>query len=335
MLKPYCLFLIGLGLVVVGPLEARLTRGEKISEVKRPTTPKVSKPRTDISRREKHRYLELLEYNVLNLEDLEKQANTMAAMGDFDGAIHRYNILLRSSRGHEREAEWLANLAGFEFAEGNPASALYFLAQFSKKFPESPHITKVIDLAFRIGKGYTLQQQEEYDALFEKAKAIKAFETVNTNDPFSLQAAESQLSIAALKMTQNDWEEALVPLKDILRKQPGTPIAAKTEVILGECYLGLNKGAHYDSKLLVQADRYLSGYLKNYPNGEDRVKVQRLLDIVRLRVGRAQLDVARYYFTARKWQAAKDILKEIVNDPQLAPCHAEALELIQNADKRL
>ena len=335
MLKPHYLLFLGLGLAMASPLEARLTRGEKISEVKRPSDSKARKPKTDISRREKHRYHELLEYNVLNLEDLEKQANAMAATGDFDGAIHRYNILLRSSRGHEREAEWLATLAGFEFAEGNPAAALDFLLQFSKKFPESPHITKVIDLAFRIGKGYALQTKEEYDALFEKSKAIKALEVVNANDPYSLQAAESQLSIAAIKMTQNDWEEALIPLKDILRKQPGTPIAAKTEVILGECYLGLNKGAHYDSKLLVQADRYLSGYLKNYPNGEDREKVQRLLDIVRLRVGRAQLDVARYYCTARKWQAAKGILKEIVNDPQLAPCHAEANELIQYVDKRL
>jgi outer membrane protein assembly factor BamD (BamD/ComL family) len=288
-----------------------------------------------ISRKDQRRHKELIDYNVDNLDDLQQQAHLLASEGDFEGAIHRYNVIGRSIKNSDKEAEWLATLAGYEYEAGHPARALDFLSRFGKKFPDSPHITKLIDLAYRIGQGYTLQNKEEFEAVFEKSKAIKAFEFVNTHDPYSLRAAESQLSIACIKMGQNYWDEALVQLKDILRKQPGSDIAARTEVIIGECYLGFNKGSDYDSKLLVQAERYLSGYLKNYPNGINREKAQKLLDNVRLRVGRAQLDVARYYCTARKWQAAKGILVEIANDEQLSPCHPEAKALISYVEARL
>jgi outer membrane assembly lipoprotein YfiO len=186
-----------------------------------------------------------------------------------------------------------------------------------------------------LGKHFATSTKDEYSVLFRTTKAISSFDFVNKHDPYGLAAAEGQLSIAALKMTKEQWSEALVHLKDVLRKQPGTEIAARAEVTVGECYLGLQKGASYDIKLLIQAERYLSGYLSNYPDGEDRAKAEGLLKRVRARMSRGELDVARYYATARKWQAAIDVLDDILKDQDLSPAHPEALALKEDLHARL
>ena len=289
-----------------------------------------------ISKREQRRYDLEVDLENQDMQSLLEEAHYLAEQDDMEGAIQRYNIVGRKwSKDSDKAPLWLANLAGFEYKAGNAGRALGHILEFGKKYPESSHITKVIDLAYRLGKNFAESESPEYNVIFRKSKTIRCFEFLQQHDPYSLQAAEGQLAIAYIKMESGQWEEALVHLKDILRKQPGTAISSSTEVAVGECYLGMNKGAEYDSKLLLLAERYLKGYLNNAPNGLERDKANDLLKRTYRRLAFGQLKAARYYCTARKWNVSMSILQNVLKEENFSELHPEAEALVEYVAQRL
>lgn len=289
-----------------------------------------------ISKREERRYNLKVDLEQQDMQVLLEEAHYLAGQNDMEGAIQRYNIVGREwSKDPDKAPLWLANLAGLEYKAGNPARALGHILEFGKKYPESEHITKIIDLTHRLGKAFAESKSPDYDVMFRRSKTIRCFEFLQKHDPYSLASAEGQLSMAYIKMESAQWEEALVHLKDILRKQPGTSISATTEVAVGECYLGMNKGAEYDSKLLFLSERYLTGYLNNAPNGLDRDKASQLLKKVYQRLAYGQLKTARYYCSARKWNASMSILQNVLKEEKFAELHPETEALVEYVAQRL
>ena len=104
---------------------------------------------------------------------------------------------------------------------------------------------------------------------------------------------------------------------------------------VGECYLGMNKGAEYDSKLLLLSERYLTGYLNNAPNGLHRDKANHLLKKVYQRLAYGQLKTARYYCSARKWDASMSVLQNVLKEEKFAELHPETEALVEYVAQRL
>jgi len=288
------------------------------------------------SRRDQRRFDFLQEYNVSNLDQLRVQAEYLSAHGDPRGAIHRYEILIRMSDKEEiNTLEMELILAGLELEAGNPDRAFRMVKKFGRQHPDSPLINRAVELAYRLGMGYSASESENFDVMSRRSKAITSMEFVDEHDPYSLEAAQALLTIATLRMQGKEFTEALINLQTILRRQPGTEISAETEIHIAECYLGLHKGPSYDMKALRQAIRYLNGYLHHQPNGILRDRASELLEISHRRLGRRRLDQARYYFTARKWSSAKKLLENIIGDQDLKSAHPEAKELLAYATERL
>lgn len=277
----------------------------------------------------------LQDYQVKTLEELIDQALWHTQKGEFLEAKRRFQLGMTLDRENKYRESLLVYLAGLEYQMGNPKTALRSVRSFGEKHADSPLITNMVQLAFELGKAYTLGETSEYTGWFRVSRAMKAFEFVNTHDPYSIEAAKALLSMAVLQMKKRNWAEAITYLQDIHRKQPATEIAAQADVILGECYLGANKGADYDRRNLVLAERYLKGYLDLYPDGSKSEYARTLLNRTYLRIGRGELDVARYYLTARKWAASKSVLETIVNNKDLAVHHREAKELLDYVAKKL
>lgn len=288
---------------------------------------KAGKPQRKVDR--------LQDYNVETLEELIDQALWHTHRSEFLEAKRRFQLAMTLDQEGKHKEQMLVYLAGLEFQMGYPKTALRSVRSFGEKHADSPLITNMVQLAFELGKAYTLGESSEYTGWFRVSRAMKAFEFVNTHDPYSIEAAKSLLSMAVLQMKKRNWAEAITYLQDVHRKQPATEIAAKADVILGECYLGANKGAHYDRRNLVLAERYLKGYLDLYPDGSESAYARELLNRVYLRIGRGELDVARYYLTARKWAASKSVLENILDNKDLAIHHRESKELLEYVDKKL
>ena len=285
--------------------------------------------------KEQRRSHRLEDYNVSTLEELVDQALWYTQQGEYSEAKARFELALVLDHKKTMQESILVYMAGLEFQMGRANQALTQVRKFGRDHAESPLITNMVKLAFELGKAYTLGEEPQYKGWFRISKAFKAFEFVNTHDPYSIEAAESLLSMAVLNMKKRNWGEAIALLQDIHRKQPATDISARADVILGECYLGYNKGSDYDRRNLILAERYLKGYLDHYPDGKDRPYAQELLDRVYLRLGRGELDAARYYLTARKWASSKYVLNNIVKDDHLAIHHTEAKALLEYVENKL
>lgn len=292
--------------------------------------------RQDFTRRDKRRFDFLKEYNANSLKELRLQAEYLSEHDDPRGAIHRYEILIRMSEREKVDTlEMQLILAALEIEAGRPDRAFRMVKTFGRNHPDSPLINRAVELAFRLGMSYASSDNEDYDVVFRTSKALTCMEFVNEHDPYSLEAAQGLLAMASIRMDQKNYPEALVNLQTVLRRQPGTEIAAQTEIHLAECYLGLHKGSDYDMKALRQAFRYLRGYLNHQPNGILRDRAAELLAIANVRMGRRLLDQARYYFTARKWSSAKKVLEGIVENKELKEAHPEAESLLAYAAERL
>jgi outer membrane protein assembly factor BamD (BamD/ComL family) len=277
----------------------------------------------------------LQDYQVKTLEELIDQGLWHTEKSEFLEAKRRFQLAMTLDRENKFRETLLVYLAGLEFQMGNPKIALRSVRSFGEKHADSPLITNMVQLAFELGKAYTLGKTQDYTGWFRVSRAMKAFEFVNTHDPYSIEAAKALLSMAVLQMKRRNWAEAISYLQDVHRKQPATDIAAKADVILGECYLGANKGADYDRRNLVLAERYLKGYLDLYPDGSESGYARSLLNKTYLRIGRGDLDIARYYLTARKWSASKSVLENIVANKNLAIHHREAKELLEYVAPKL
>lgn len=288
-----------------------------------------------LSRKSQRSLRQLEEFGVKNAEELEIQAKDYTFRGEYQMAIRRYSILMKYFPDYKLDEEILLIIAGLYYEAGNPSEVLDLMETFAEKFPDSSRMTQMVKLAFNIGKYYTVALNGDYDTFTRFHKAIRAFEFVNEHDPYSLEAAYALLSMAMIQMERKQWEEAILYLKDIERKQPATEMSAKAEVVLGECYLGLNKGSNYSREFLDQSERYLKGYLNRYPKGNDREKAQNLLEEAYRRMGILSLETVRYYCTAKKWPAAKQELKKILSTKDLITAHPEATELLDYVKKRL
>ncbi len=267
-------------------------------------------------------------------EDLEKQAEVFASEGNYKMAVRRYEVLRAFYPDYRPDEDLLLLIAGLQYEDGEPAAVMFTLETLGEKYPDSQKMARAVELAFAVGKNFVVTRNEDYDLWRRESYAIKAFEFVAEHDPYGPAAAEGLFSAAHIHMRRGDCEEAVIALKDLEKKQPGTPIAAKAEVALGESYLGLNKGETYSRELVERGVFYLEDYLERYPNGEDRERAKALLTEARRRIGIHDLDAARFYCSQRKWTAAKFCLEGVLADATLAPFHPEARELAAAVEKK-
>lgn len=287
------------------------------------------------SRKDRRKNDFLKAYDVENEVELRLSAEDHTARGDFRGAMRRYEVLRRLHPKNDDLVEEISIiLAALEYRDGNLSRALSKVQAFGRKYPNSPNMTKAIEIAFSVGMDY-VATEEGQASIFSRSRAIRAFDFVDQHDPYSLEAAEGQLAIAVLRMESHEWNVALSHMNKVLRRQPATEISARTEVFMGDCYLRMHKGSDYDLTALRQARRYYSGYLSNYPEGVYRERAQEGLELCLLRLGRRQLDTVRYYCTARKWKAAQKVLEELISDPDLVKARGEAKELLLYVQAKL
>lgn len=287
------------------------------------------------SRRTRKALNQLKEYNVQSPQELEAQAQHFTLNGEYTLAIKRYQALLTWFPKHKHEKEIYLLVAGLHYKNNEPKESIFILEKFGKKYPDSIQMTHCVKLAFQIGKNYILEINEAYNGVGAKKYTKRAFKFVITHDPYSPEAAESLLTNAVLSMKAKEYEEAIIHLKDLHSKQPGTNYAAQADVYLGECFLRMNKGAKYSNDLLEKARRYLENHQKHNQTGPYTTKVKQLISEVYSRIGQLRVDNIRYYFTCRKWKAAKFYIDKTLDEPKLSMIHPEVLKLKIHVEKRI
>ncbi len=174
-------------------------------------------------------------------------------------------------------------------------------------------------------------------------EAIKAFETVRTQYPYSRYSALSELRIADAHMKRSQYLEAIDAYRAFLRFHPTHPDAAYALGKVGEAYYAqipkdfylMPPSAEKDLSHVKEAIAAYQDLLARYPGASDTSTVQTQLQACRKKLADHEMYVARFYFKQKQWAGAALRLTGLVNAYPQVGYDGEVLLLLAQAQEHL
>ena len=143
-------------------------------------------------------------------------------------------------------------------------------------------------------------------------EAIKDFEAIRTEFPYSQYAALSELRIADAYMRRDQHLEAIDAYRTFLRFHPTHPDASYALGRIGEAYYAqipkdyylMPPSAEKDLSHVREAIATYQDLLARYPEARDAEAAQKHLKACQKKLADHEMYVARFYFTRQQWAGA-------------------------------
>ncbi len=127
----------------------------------------------------------------------------------------------------------------------------------------------------RYNEALTLMQKEDY------AEAIKRFEDVDRQHPYSDWARKAMLMTAYIYYTQGQYDECAGVAKRYLTLHPGSPDAAYAQYLLASSYFDQIPDISRDQQRTERAMDALDEIVRKYPDTEYAVSAKKKLEVAR------------------------------------------------------
>jgi outer membrane protein assembly factor BamD len=159
-------------------------------------------------------------------------------------------------------------------------------------------------------KAYSRGLQERKDKNY--IEAVRYFEYVRNNFPYSQFAALSELAIADMSFERDDWSSAAGQYQDFVKSHPSHPKAdyaafraglARWEDKPSDLWL-LPPSAEKDQAPLRSALDALQRFVLSYPKSEYAPRARDLIADTRERLARHEQYVAEFYWKRDAWKGA-------------------------------
>ena len=111
----------------------------------------------------------------------------------------------------------------------------------------------------------------------------------------------------------NFYEEATENLDRYFKTYPSDKNIIYAHFLQAVIYFEQISDEKKDLKPLLQADKKIDFFLKNYPNNEYAIDLKFKKDLIQNQIAAKELYVAKYYISIKKWVPAIKRLKIIVN----------------------
>ncbi|MBB3772485.1 outer membrane protein assembly factor BamD [Angulomicrobium tetraedrale] len=177
----------------------------------------------------------------------------------------------------------------------------------------------------RYNEGLTLMQKEDY------AEAIKRFEDVDRQHPYSDWARKSMLMIAYINYNQGRYEESIGAAKRYLTLHPGSADAAYAQYLIASSYFDQIPDISRDQQRTQRAMDALEEVVRKYPDTEYAVSAKRKLEVARDQLAGKEMMIGRYYLEQRNYAGAINRFKVVVTRYQTTRHVEEALYRLTEA----
>tara|TARA_A100001011_G_scaffold367923_1_gene421737 strand:+ start:1448 stop:2278 length:831 start_codon:yes stop_codon:yes gene_type:complete len=184
-----------------------------------------------------------------------------------------------------------------------------FSLSCSKKSVEKSTI-KETNLELQMIEAYQegLRELKKGDALF----AAKKFNEAEILFPQSEVAPRSALMAAYSYYSQNYYGDAIAELKRFLRVYPNNENLIYAEYLLGLSYYEQIVDEKKDLGSISKSKEIFSNIINRYPNTEFAIDSEFKLDLINDILAAKEMYVGRYYFEKKKWIAAINRFKFVV-----------------------
>jgi outer membrane protein assembly factor BamD len=135
-------------------------------------------------------------------------------------------------------------------------------------------------------------------------KAIKYFQEVIDNYPYSDHAVLAELRIADTHFSQRDYKEALSYYQDFVELHPNHPKVPYAIYRNGLCSYEQIRGSDRDQAATREAASQFQALLERYPNAEEAEDAKLKLSEVRDHLAHHELEIADFYYEQDLYHAA-------------------------------
>ena len=180
-------------------------------------------------------------------------------------------------------------------------------------------------------KDIELQMIEAYQEGFKELKkgdvlyAAKKFNEAEVLFPQSEYAPKAALMAAYSYYSQSYYGDAIAELERFLRVYPNNFELSYAEYLLGLCYYEQIIDEKKDLQSIENSKKIFSELIIKYPNTEFAMDAEFKLNLINDILAAKEMYVGRYYFERKKWIAAINRFKYVIDDFETTIYVQEAL----------
>ena len=162
---------------------------------------------------------------------------------------------------------------------------------------------------------------EEGDALF----AAKNFNNAELLFPQSKWASKSALMAAYSYYSENYYGDAIYELERFIKIYPLDKNISYAHFLLAMCHFEQIVDEKKDLAPLINAKREFQFVIKNYPETDFALDAKYKLNLIETILASKEMYIGRYYLERKKWVAAINRFKNVINDYDTTIYTQEAL----------
>ncbi|MBS7538578.1 outer membrane protein assembly factor BamD [Ancylobacter lacus] len=165
----------------------------------------------------------------------------------------------------------------------------------------------------------------------DDTEALKRFEDVDRQHPYSEWARKALIMIAYINYTRGQYDECVSAAKRYLALHPGTEDAAYAQYLIAASYFDQIPDISRDQARTQRAMDALDEVVRKYPNTEYAVSAKKKLEVARDQLAGKEMMIGRYYLEQRNYIGAINRFKVVVTKYQTTRHVEEALYRLTEA----
>lgn len=161
--------------------------------------------------------------------------------------------------------------------------------------------------------------------------AIKFFDEVDRQHPYSVWANKAQLMSAYTLYASNKYDDALSALDRFIQLHPGSRDAPYAYYLKALCYYERITDITRDQDITEQALKSLQDVVRRFPDSNYARDAQLKIDLTRDHLAGKEMDIGRFYMKRNQYLAAINRFRAVVEKYQTTDQVPEALERLTEA----
>jgi outer membrane protein assembly factor BamD len=157
-------------------------------------------------------------------------------------------------------------------------------------------------------------------------EAIKYFDEVDRQHPYSVWANKAQLMSAFALYSGNKYEPAISALDRFIQLHPGSRDAPYAYYLKALCYYERITDVTRDQEITEQAMRGLQDVIRRFPDSQYARDSQIKIDLTRDHLAGKEMEIGRFYMKRNQYLAAINRFRRVVEVYQTTDQVPEALE---------
>jgi len=242
-------------------------------------------------------------------------AQSLEKEGDLETAAEAYNNLFRKFPNTLLAQEALFNLGLIQEQQQKYLEAFNNYQKIIDYYPHTDKLNAITEHQFKIGNLFLSGKRGKiFNIPIRPAipLAIKVFEKISTNAPFSLYGMKSQFSLAIAYKKKGQFREAINQFKKFVADYPKSDFRTEAFFQIAEVTYIMSQRKGTDEKLIKEAQEILIDYVQRYPNTPNTEKAKNMLASLQQKDAERTYKIARYYERESYLDSAILYYKELV-----------------------